>query len=151
LNADNGSWTLTVDRPYVVSAVWSFDVFPIIGLTAGAALSVGIVVIAVVLARRRGISRGPTMGQTTTAPAKTTGTQICKTCGNTIPITAGFCQKCGTPIGGPQRPRLEDTVYDYIVKHDGVISLSKASKDLGVSVDKLKEATENLKKEGRLA
>lgn len=46
---------------------------------------------------------------------------------------------------------IEDKIYDYIVKNEGVISLSKASKELGISVDELNKATENLKKKGRLA
>jgi hypothetical protein len=151
LNADNASWTLTVDKPYVVDAVWSFDVFPIIGLAAGVVLAIGVIVIGVVIAHRRGIFIGPSMRPATSVPTAMPGTQVCRTCGNKIPMGAVFCQRCGTPVSAPQRATLEDRVYDYIVKHDGVISLSKASKDLGVSVDKLKEATESLKKEGRLA
>jgi hypothetical protein len=45
---------------------------------------------------------------------------------------------------------LEGRVYDYIVKHDGVISLSKASQDLGLPVEEIKKVTESLKKEGLL-
>jgi predicted transcriptional regulator of viral defense system len=45
---------------------------------------------------------------------------------------------------------LDDKVYDYIVKHEGVISTSKASSDLGLSVNELKEITERLKKKGLL-
>jgi hypothetical protein len=46
---------------------------------------------------------------------------------------------------------LEDKVYNYIVKHEGVISLSKASSDLGISIEDLNQITSKLKKEGRLA
>jgi hypothetical protein len=46
---------------------------------------------------------------------------------------------------------LDDKVYDYIVKHEGVISLSAASAELGIPVDELKEIAERLKNQGRLA
>lgn len=52
------------------------------------------------------------------------------------------------------RPSLEavdERVYDYIVKRHGEISLSRASTDLGLSVDEVKRSTERLKKKGRLA
>ena len=48
-------------------------------------------------------------------------------------------------------PSLEDRVYEYIIKHEGVISLSKAASDLNLTVDRLKEITEKLKGEGRLS
>lgn len=41
-------------------------------------------------------------------------------------------------------------VYDYIIAHQGTINLRKAAKDLGLSIEQLKEAIERLKKEGRL-
>jgi len=46
---------------------------------------------------------------------------------------------------------LDDKVYEYIVKHEGVISLSRAARDLGISVERVKEIAEKLKKQGRLA
>jgi predicted transcriptional regulator of viral defense system len=62
-----------------------------------------------------------------------------------------FCEKCGAPTIAVRPPSLDDKVYDYIVKHEGVISLSAASAELGISVEMLKEITERLKKQGRLA
>ncbi|MEM2739000.1 MAG: hypothetical protein QXK93_08455 [Candidatus Bathyarchaeia archaeon] len=41
-------------------------------------------------------------------------------------------------------------VYDYIIAHQGTINLRKAARDLGLSIEQLKEAIERLKKEGRL-
>jgi len=64
-----------------------------------------------------------------------------------------FCQRCGASAvpAAPPITSQDEKVYDYIVKHDGVISLSKAAKDLGMSVEDLKATTERLKKKGRLA
>ena len=60
-----------------------------------------------------------------------------------------FCEKCGAPLEMPAASS-DEKVYDYIVKHEGVISLSKASSDLGIPVGELKEITERLKNQGRL-
>jgi len=46
---------------------------------------------------------------------------------------------------------LEDRVYQYILKHEGVISMSTAARDLGLTTNQLKEVTEKLKSEGRLS
>ncbi len=151
LTSDNGSWALTVDRPYVVDAVWNFDMFPIVALFGGGALAI-VAVIGIAVAYKRGMLN---RGHGTTGPSKLGGpiqgaTQICASCGNLIPKRATFCQKCGAPVVATERQTSERRVYDYIVKHDGVISLSKASKDLGLPVEEIKKVTENLKKEGRL-
>ena len=68
-----------------------------------------------------------------------------------MPKGAEFCEKCGAPIATLVEPSAENKVYDYIVKHEGIISLSEASTELGISVEQLKEITERLKREGRLA
>ena len=78
------------------------------------------------------------------------GERICKTCGNYIPLGTAFCQKCLTPLA-PFETSLEERVYDYILKHEGVISLSKAANELGITVEQVKEVAERLKAEGRLA
>ncbi|MBS7628387.1 hypothetical protein KEJ23_00120, partial [Candidatus Bathyarchaeota archaeon] len=46
---------------------------------------------------------------------------------------------------------LDERVYKYIVEHSGVISWSKASQELGLSVEEIKEATQRLKEAGRIA
>ena len=51
----------------------------------------------------------------------------------------------------PTVPPLDDKVYDYIVKHEGVISLSTASAELGIPIEELKTITSRLKNQGRLA
>lgn len=53
-----------------------------------------------------------------------------------------------TPATGPS---VEDRVYDYIIQHEGIISLSKAASYLGITVEQVKESAEKLKTEGRLA
>jgi len=151
LTPENGSYALAVDRPYIVEAVWNFDVIPLFALFGGSALAI-VAVIGIAIAYKRGmLGRG--LG--TRRPSKLAGplkggAQICGSCGNRMPKGATFCHKCGAPIVATERLTVEDRVYDYIVKHDGVISLSKASKDLGLSVEEIRKVTENLKKKGRL-
>jgi hypothetical protein len=152
LGFDNGAWTLTVDRPYVVEAVWNFDVFPVLALIAGISIAI-VAVVGIMLAyRRRMFSRGTRPLQPVSKASGVGGEmQICGTCGTRIPKGATFCQKCGAPTTAAERNPLEDKVYDYIVKHEGVISISKASEDLGITAEQLKQASEALKKKGRLA
>jgi ribosomal protein L40E len=149
---DNGSWTLTVDRPYVVEAVWNFDIFPILILIGGSAVVIVVAVGIIIAYRRRMLRRAPTTLRPQKSEARIRAqTRICSSCGNRMPKNATFCQKCGAPVVVSGGATLEDKVYDYIVKHDGVISMSKASQDLGISVERLKQAAEGLKKKGRLA
>jgi hypothetical protein len=51
----------------------------------------------------------------------------------------------------PTVQSLDDKVYDYIVKHEGVISLSTASAELGIPIEELKTITSQLRNQGRLA
>ena len=52
----------------------------------------------------------------------------------------------------PVEPSLstDDEVFDYIVKHEGAISLSQASEELGISMEELKASIERLKKDGKI-
>jgi hypothetical protein len=152
LNRSGGSWTILVDQPYVIEAVWNFEVLPLIGLIGGIALLVALVIVALVISYRRGVfARGLSSFKPSKVPAPAAA--VCGKCGSQVPKGATFCQKCGSPIAiaAPESSGLEDKVYDYILKHDGVISMKQASRDLGVSADQLKEATEALKRKGRLA
>jgi Mn-dependent DtxR family transcriptional regulator len=45
---------------------------------------------------------------------------------------------------------LLEKVYSYIVEHSGVISLREAASELGVTPEQVKQATERLKRQGRL-
>lgn len=158
LSQTDNSWALTVDRPYVVEAQWSYDFLPIIMLFGGGGLAVTALAMGIVVAYRRGLLKreagpgGPRRRMS--SPTSTVAMQVCSNCGNRAPVGATFCQKCGASLQAPNVPTtvpaVDDKVYDYIVKHEGVISLSAAAADLGISVDELKEITERLKKQGRL-
>jgi len=45
---------------------------------------------------------------------------------------------------------LEEEVLDYIIKHGGRISIEQASKDLGLSEDRLKKTINSLKEKGKI-
>jgi hypothetical protein len=76
----------------------------------------------------------------------------CSNCGSPISQTEAFCPKCGTERElATTGQGLDDKVYSYIVEHSGVISLKQAAGDLGITPQELKEVTERLKQQGRLA
>jgi len=52
------------------------------------------------------------------------------------------------PVEAP--PSMDDRVFNYIAEHEGVISISQASVELGISMEELKASIERLKREGRL-
>ncbi len=142
------SWSLVVDRPYTVQATWMVDYSPLIEIAAAVSASVAIAAAAVFLLYRRKRRSKDFLSRKG---------RICQTCGNLVPAGALFCQKCGkSPDAKPAQELpvlapLEQKVYDYIIKNEGVISLSKAASDLDLNVDQLKAITEKLKKDGRLA
>jgi len=154
------SWSLTVDRPYIVQAEWGLDYLPLVELFGGGGIAVVVVAVAFVLARRRSaFDRARSMPSTSATVANTSAPigpptppvamQVCITCGNLVP-KGTFCEKCGAPMGAPTVTSLDDKVYDYIVKHEGVISLSTASAELGIPIEELKTITSRLKEQGRL-
>jgi hypothetical protein len=151
LTKTDDSWNLTVDGPYVVEAEWSFDYFPLVATLGVGGLAVTLAA-GIVLAYRRGVfnREGPISGPPSGAPPLVTAMQVCSVCGNRVPIGA-FCEKCGAPLEAPAPSSLDDKLYDYIVKHEGVISLSAASEELGIPIDELKKIAERLKNQGRLA
>jgi len=166
LDGTNGS--VTVDRPYIVKAVWKDDYRLMWTSLTILVLSVAVIAsIAVIALRRPGYLRGmlsslrrgragrkirpPDLG-----PAVPTPPRICAKCGATVAGSAEYCQSCGTLViagtsSGPDPKVLDDRVYQYIVKRHGEISLTGASADLGIPVDDLRRSTERLKKKGRLA
>jgi len=46
---------------------------------------------------------------------------------------------------------IDDRVFKYIENHNGEISLSKASEEIGIELNELKEAVERLRNSGLLA
>ena len=156
LTQTDHSWSLTVDRPYVVQAEWSFDYIPLVELFGGGGIAAVAVAVAFVLARRRGaLDRAPPLPSpspptSVAVPTAPVAMQVCNNCGNLVP-KGTFCEKCGAPMEAPAVPSLDDKVYDYIVKHEGVISLSTASAELGIPVEELKTIASRLKNQGRLA
>jgi len=142
-----GSWNVIVNGPYVVQAQWSMDYLPLIMLfaVAGTVTTVGA---ATVVGYKRGSFRR-------TRPQKvaaiSTSPNVCSRCGSVLPLGAESCEKCKAASASIQTSSEEDKVYDYIVNHQGVISISAASGELGIPVERLKETTERLKREGRLS
>ena len=153
LNNTGKSWTLTVNGPYVVQAEWGVDYVPLILLFGGSAVAFTVVgVTAVVVYRRSKLTGRPaTLRPQKTGQSLSGSMIICDSCGNNVLKGAEFCEKCGAPMAAFMQPSTENKVYDYIVKHEGVISLSEASTDLGISIEQLKQITEGLKREGRLS
>lgn len=142
-----------MDRPYLVEAQWTVDytmlILLIVGLASVGVISIGGVVIAVKkpgpFARfRRRPPTPPAM------PPALTGR--CVSCNAPIARGATYCHVCGAQQVPPPSPAppLDERVYDYIVSHEGVISLSQAARDLGATVDEIRASTERLKKEGKL-
>jgi hypothetical protein len=154
LTKTGDSSTLTVNGPYVVQAQWGVDYFPLI-LLFGGAVAFSVVGVGAVTVHKRGtFGRGrPILSPEKTRPSPSLlgGMTVCTSCGNDVPKGAEFCDKCRAPMAMITATSSDNKVYDYIVNHEGVISLSVASADLGISADRLKEITERLKREGRLA
>jgi hypothetical protein len=155
LGQDGNSWTLLVDSPYALQANWNADYTPVITIVGGGTSLIVIMAVASVVARRRGLFRrgpNPRTLKSISLQSAPESMRICSECGSEVPEDATFCQKCGAAVEAiPLMNPLEEKVYNYIVKHEGVISLSKASSDLGISVAELNQVTAKLKKEGRLA
>jgi ribosomal protein L32 len=159
---------ILVDRPYVIEAQWSADYTPmwvlIFIVVSSAAVIVAIVV--VVIKRPGSFGRLSSLFKSNLRRRKlrsadsglaATAVVVCEKCGGKIPSSAEYCQSCGAvrtrglAAGRPDTDASDERVYDYVVKRRGEISLSRASKDLGLSVDDVKRSTERLKKKGRLA
>jgi hypothetical protein len=141
------SWSLVVDGPYSVQADWTVDYTPLIEIAAATSASIILLAVAAFLIYRR---------KRRMKELQTRKGRVCQSCGNLVPTGAFFCQKCGKspeaqPTLEPVLTPLERKVYDYIIKNEGVISMSKAASDLDLNVDQLKTITEKLKKDGRLA
>jgi hypothetical protein len=83
---------------------------------------------------------------------------ICSSCGLRIPYGAQVCPYCAAPQNPPQPSREpgaaniagDQRVLDYIVAHNGTISISQAAKDLSISPEALRLTIERLKSSGLL-
>jgi ribosomal protein L40E len=157
---------VTMDRPYVVEAQWTTDYTPmwVFILALGSAVAVFAVVMFIIVKRpaslgrlrlsfRSGLGRRKIASPGATAQVSLV---FCQKCGAGIPSTAANCQACGAvqvrgqTSAAPEVEKLDNRVYDYIVKRGGEISLSQASRELGFSVEELRLSTERLKRKGRL-
>ncbi len=158
-----------MDRPYVIEAEWTVDYTPILILiSAITSVVVLIGAVTIVSVKRPGLFgrytlrlrsrfKGRKVGVPSGILSSPMPSGVCPKCGARVPSSAEFCDTCGTAqIRGrmaatPSLEAVDERVYDYIVKRHGEISLSRASTDLGLSVDEVKRSTERLKKKGRLA
>jgi hypothetical protein len=160
---------LIMDHPYSAEAEWKADYTPMWSLTL-VIVSVVIVIVAVVVIavkrpeslRNLGSSfRSGFRRRKVAAPSKglpiPTSWVACQKCGARVSVSAEYCQSCGAvqvrghTVSEPDMGKVDERVYEYIVAHGGEISLSGASRDLGLSADEFKRSTERLKKKGRLA
>jgi hypothetical protein len=158
---------VTMDRPYVIEAQWITDYTPlwIFILVLVCAVIVFAAVTVIIVRRpgsfgrlrsslRSGLGRRKVAGPSITPHAALVP---CQKCGAGIPSTADYCHACGATqsrglaSAGSDSEKLDNRIYDYIVKRHGEISLTQASKDFGLSVEEVKLSTERLKKKGRLA
>ena len=158
---------VTMDRPYVIEAQWNTDYTPlwIFVLVLGSGVTAFAAVMIVVFKRPgslRRLSSSLKSGlrrRKVTVPGKPPQAPLipCQKCGAPVSSIAEYCNSCGAvQVRGQTSAThdlaaLDNRVYDYIAKRHGEISLSQASKDLGLSVNEVKLSTERLKRKGRLA
>jgi hypothetical protein len=89
--------------------------------------------------------------------------KTCASCGEMIPRSSRFCDRCGVQQDEGQAPSLsygapqpiedltlDEKVFKYIVEKGGEISISKAEKDLGVTRRQLLDAVDRLRQAGKL-
>jgi hypothetical protein len=103
---------------------------------------------------------GPRYPQTITySPVWLRQEHPCVTCGLNLPAGTQRCPRCGaaqivipsTPVTRQEPSTPDQRVLDYIVVHDGTISLSQAARDLSVSLGELRSTIERLKSAGFLS
>jgi uncharacterized Zn finger protein (UPF0148 family) len=88
--------------------------------------------------------------------------QPCVSCGFHIPVGTVTCPSCGahqqtshwapaSQTGSAQAEGMEKDVLDYIIVHNGTISLSQASQDLALPPETLQSTIDRLKAAGFLS
>jgi len=139
--------TIVVSSPKKIVAVWRTDQFALITVILGVA-GASAALAFVVRSRRKGkvaASAAPVPLAVPITPAEEVKPEAPAEAKEKREIPAPKI----TPMG-EMMPPVHERVYDYIIKHEGTISLSQAAKDLGISLDELKTAIERLKEERRL-
>jgi len=146
LNSSNGISAVppsenevTMDRPYIVEAQWVTDYAPlwIFILSLGAAATIVTSVIFIVAKRPGSLAR---LGSSLSSGFRRRRTAV-----------AGAARKRGQASAAVGLEEVDNRVYQYIAKRNGEISLSQASKDLGLPVNEVKLSTDRLKRKGLLA
>lgn len=86
----------------------------------------------------------------------------CAFCGTILPMSGASCPTCGasrtqmlsripSPVTTDNPESRDQKVYDYIVAHNGTISISQAAQDLSLSPDALRLTIERLMSAGLLS
>lgn len=126
--------TVVMNYPHTVTAVWRTDYSQLYFVTGTACLVVAVSAITVWALKKR--KPGPPKLPPTAPPPPALPVE-------TKPVVKSMVPKVSTAD-------LDDAVHEYIVQHEGVISISQAVKDLGISTEELKASTERLQKAGKL-
>ena len=134
-----GENEVTMDRPYIVEAQWVTDYAPlwIFIVSLGAAATIVTSVIFIVAKRPGSLAR---LGSSLSSGFRRRRTAV-----------AGAARKRGQASAAVGLEEVDNRVYQYIAKRNGEISLSQASKDLGLPVNEVKLSTDRLKRKGLLA
>ena len=128
-----------MDRPYIVEAQWITDYAPlwIFIISLGAAATIVTAAIFIVAKRPKSLTR---LGSSLSSGLRQRRTAV-----------AGAARKRSQTSAAVGLEEMDNRVYQYIAKRNGEISLSQASKDLGLPVNEVKLSTERLKRKGLLA
>ena len=102
--------------------------------------------------------KGPRYPQLITySPVRVQQEHRCTTCGLYLPAKTQTCPRCGaaqvvisTNPSREEQKTPDQRVLDYIVAHDGTISMSQAARELSVSPGELRSSIERLKALGYL-
>jgi len=144
--------TITVDSPRVITAQWQADYTALIVLLVAAAAAAGGGIVLFLKRHRRATPAAP-LGVVSpeSVRAGVPSKPVLEAAGVTKEVKE--VKEVLTPKIIPMvqtLPALDEKVYNYIVEHEGTISISQAARDLAVTQDELKQVVERLKSQGRL-
>jgi ribosomal protein L37E len=79
----------------------------------------------------------------------------CRNCSANLPVGTNVCPRCGTsqvpiPVNQTWDTSEDKKVFDYILAHEGTISMSRAEQELSISHETLNTSIERLKASGLL-